>query len=682
MTKRYKVPNILKPQRGIDPELQRERRRQQRALTRKSDKSNEQQMAEARRHLEKLYKKRSPELDWANSLIRSVASNQSAVMRSMSIRHPIHAQASTSHWDNKPMAFTDFESIQLTYPVKLIPDRNNRDATMDTITDIRAILQHEIGHLRFTVPFNLLVDKYSGDRLIDYSKDHKSWNILEDQRMETLVVNSVPRIAKYFIVMLGKHILKESDGLSWILVAGREYVPKAIRVKSASEFNSTVSRNTAAREWFDIVNSYKSATSVDAMMQAVFDASDFLSTIQFQGEGGTTHRNPWREPGQKGTPEEACEPREYDGDDDQEGESGQGGSDSTNDKDSGDKSDSGSGDASNDGDDEKPISSVNAQDRNSLSSGQSADTDSNDSNHDHGKSEQRSTSTQSNNYEVSINRSHSVSDQLKDMAEQLSLQNRDDQDNQSILSMANASADNKGMSDVPQAGAPMSEDEEQQAYTVMVGIQNALSDFETASQPGWVSRQESGIIDALAYRTKQVGSLDYHRRLEGDFNSGVDLHVSMLCDISGSMDGEPMRHLSIALYGTALACRNLGIGASFTLWSTPGNEGRVWRDGDITPTLWGAAGGTNPMDALDDLDNHNEEDASNHLVLIFTDGAWDSSIPPLTMWSRPGRHIVLCELGTGYFYGNNDHHADHYVKIKDVMELPEQLSMAISNMLS
>jgi hypothetical protein len=218
------------------------------------------------------------------------------------------------------------------------------------------------------------------------------------------------------------------------------------------------------------------------------------------------------------------------------------------------------------------------------------------------------------------------------------------------------------------------------AERTSVGMEQALSDFVTASQPVWLSHQERGIIDPIAFRTKSVGDRDYHRAMSGEAASGLDLHVSMLCDVSVSMQGSPMLALSEALYATALACQRLNVGATFSLWSDASSNCRIWSDGNVTPSHWETLGGTDPTLALDDVHDHNPEGATNHLVLVFTDGDWGSADQyNLQNWSAPGRHIVLVRYGARYapHYG-----ADDVVDISDIDQLPMELTRAIQRILS
>lgn len=222
---------------------------------------------------------------------------------------------------------------------------------------------------------------------------------------------------------------------------------------------------------------------------------------------------------------------------------------------------------------------------------------------------------------------------------------------------------------------PMEPAVQAEAEAIGEGMKRALSAFLTQTDPYWETHKETGVLDALAYRTKDPGSREF-RRHRVDFNGkGRNVHVSLLCDISGSMGGEPMLALSMALYGTARACEELGIGNTLILWSTVYHQ--IWGDGDIQPVVWNSCGGTDPVPALDTIEDHNEEEADNHLVLVFTDGAWYNTAP-LTTWGAPHRKIVV--LHYGQYHNNQDLGADEEIQIDNVTAIPELLAQYIGDL--
>jgi hypothetical protein len=663
--RRTTVPNHLKPQRGLPSEVLGQRRRQKNALRREQErfeKSKKESAIQRMREVSARNTKEYAKTNWGQAIINSVADGQRAVLRSWGMGASVYA--SVDHWNTVLSAYTDFNNIFVKYPVKTLPDDSDHDASRKFAIEIRGILQHEIGHLRFTLPYNDLrkrVDEMSRTLLDGHAKSHYAWNILEDQRMETLVVQAVPRIASYFESMVAKHILypvtrsllhskhvvsNDAEILNtWILVSNRSYIKPELRRLARQAF---IERGYDADRWYDIVESYKTADNIDDMVKAVVDAATFLESLgeSLESPKPTSRHESSRTKSTSSTQPVPCDKENNEFADGQDGE-----------EQDGEEQGEGSGQGSDDKSHEE----------------QSDDT----------------LPPEPTTKDKATYSPDSPADNIREMLDEIISDNLKEQYNHSETTEAIANAHERiaqvggGMAEAPQTGKPMSAEQEAEALRISVGMEQALNDFVTASQPAWINRQEVGIIDPLAYRTKDIGDLDYRRRLEGDYNTGVDLHLSMLCDVSGSMGGKEIEQLSIAMYATAVACKRIGIGTTFLLWSTEGNEGRVWVNGEPSPTVWYADGGTNPVRALNDLEFHNPEEASNHLVLVFTDGAWDVGDSPLSNWSEPGRHIVLSRL-VEHIYDHEDYRfkADAYASVNDVSQLPEKLTSAIHSVLS
>jgi hypothetical protein len=665
------VPKHLRPQRGLGSAVSAQRRKQRDALRRQRERAEDNARNKAREELQRLGRK-DYQPTYAQALIASVADNQTAFMRSMGLRQYITASA--SYWHDTVSAFTDFRRIVVNYPSKAVkmPDGSNRNATIDTISDLRGIIQHEIGHIRFTVPFPELCDQALQDR--GDSAMHRAWNILEDQRMETLVVDAVPRIATYLTKMIYNHIVSGDMDRSWLLLAGRTYLPSDLRSMSHQLFDATLpappyGTEPYSKQWYEIVKRYKQADNAVDMYNCVKEAHDFIERVMPNEtpNGGTTHQDRYNDrwsddnsaSESSGSCGEACKP-EDDPVEDEIGTGGnkpdkQDGSSNEQDGDSGDSGDTASdgdkaGEGSSDADNNGP-GNVSNQDVNSRPGGNGVTTG-----------------------DTRESLKQSIREQIDSELEDIVKKHLADSDNQQMLANANHRMSGDGLPELANTGIQMTAEQLDMSNKIAVGIQQALAELETASQPAWHSRQDAGVLDALAYRTKQVGSLDYHRRLEGDANAGMDLHVSVLSDISGSMSGTNIQHLSIAMYGMRVACDNLGIQSSFTLWSSPGDTGRIWRHSEPMPLIWEANGGTDPTGALDDLMNHNEENSSHHLVVIFTDGMWGGDTD-LRRWSAPDRYIMLCILGY-----HMEYNADATFTLKSCLELPNKMIDAIKQL--
>jgi hypothetical protein len=222
------------------------------------------------------------------------------------------------------------------------------------------------------------------------------------------------------------------------------------------------------------------------------------------------------------------------------------------------------------------------------------------------------------------------------------------------------------------------------AVTMASEIEQAFHESTMDRQPAWVEGQRRGIVNALRYTTRRPGDSDFFRAWTDDEQPGFDIAVSLLLDYSGSMNME-MGRLAEAAYAFKLACQNLGLPCTVTLWDT--NAKVLW---DATETADGlpvlaSAGGTDPTVALMDLDNQRYERAK-HIVMIMTDGDWDSDWPgqaygsqtkptrTLAAYKDAGRRIV------GFGYGGESlakglvaKGCDEAFGITDLMEMPRQL---------
>ena len=690
-------PNNIKPQRGLGSAITAHRRRQRDALRREREAREARRKDLARGELMRSRgsRRNAVKQDFGGALLASVADSQTAYLRSLSMRHRILTQV--SHWDTDIKAWTDFTDVNVVYPRQMLKtetgDRLGRDATLDAIASVRGVIQHEIGHLRFTVPWpQLLRETYADARnydadgnpcpLRDGGAERNAWNILEDQRMETLVVKAVPRISSYLTRMVYDHLLKEFNTNAWVLLAGRLYLPEDVRLEALRLYDEThASNEIKSSVWYDIVSRYKQATTAYDMYQIVIEATEFLESLeQHTGlsspEAGTQHRHDenYHSPVQasQGSPSQACEPEddeavqsamEQSSNSGQSSDSGDDSDDSEGDDSEGDDSGSG-GDSDDDADDADSDSGADGDGASGADGDSEADGERPDQHVTEGRGEGRGDG----------NRQQGLRERIQEAMDDIATQHRGDRENRNMLAGVNERLSKKGLPELSNSGEIMSDDEVDQAMTVAVGVQNALAELVTISQPAWHSRQDAGVLDALAYRTKQVGSLDYHRRLEGNVNGGLDVHVSLLADISGSMSGPPIKHLSIGMYGMRKACEALGIGSTFVLWSSPNDTGHIWRTNPVEPIIWDADGGTQPIPALDDLDNHNDEDASQHLVILFTDGAFSGV--DLRRYEKPGRHIVLMTIGR-YDWDTDDYGADISINVDSCLDIPAQMAKVI-----
>jgi hypothetical protein len=170
-----------------------------------------------------------------------------------------------------------------------------------------------------------------------------------------------------------------------------------------------------------------------------------------------------------------------------------------------------------------------------------------------------------------------------------------------------------------------------------------------------------------------------------DDQPGYDITVSLLLDYSSSMQHHT-EELAECGYASKVACDNLGIPCTVVLWDTDAkvlwdaNERAEW-----LPVIT-ATGGTDPSAALADLDNH-RGDRPKHVVMIMTDGEWDSD------WEH--RSLGAYKTGERYIIGfglaTDDHSAqrlrasldrkgcDESFAITNLVEIPHHLERILLN---
>ena len=693
----------FKPQRGLGSAVTRRRRLQAEALENDIKQRREATREAARREMARLADRKqqmeaNSEDRWRSNLLRSVVSLQTVVLRSMG--HPQSVNCELTRQD-AVMAWTDFNRIYVGWPEANMPNRLDRSAVLDTVAQIKGVMQHEMGHIRFTTSWADVLTQVSLPN--EYEKDgvkrsllQRCWNLLEDQRMECLVAERNHRIAPYFgtmviNVVLGGEQVDVPMEQTWIMLAGRTYLPADILKESATMFDQFCKEGgikNGARTWEGLVNDYKAASTPKGILKATIAAYEFIQKVRatmppevdsHERQGGNS-ADPNETARQQGSvldmfneDKKAGKGKKGEG----QGQ-GQGNMPSTDQSlaNQGNPDEQGKGEGEGEGQGEGQGQGQHP----GQGQGQGQGQGNGESEGDQSGAPSKGVGNGNGNSQT-LSPEQSLADSLSKIAEHYRSQMRADGDVQQAVREANLNADREGLEEYTGVSAEMSSQLQSAALHTSIGIQQALNSFVTTSAPIWQNRQERGIIDPLAYRTKNTGDRDFRRHLEDHGNQGLDVHVSMLCDVSGSMGGGPMQALSESLYATAVACEALGIGATFTLWSSGNQNYRIWSDGKPRPTLFPAMGGTDPTTALDDLDTHNPEDADKHLVIIFTDGAWSGGFPSLTRWSAPNRTFVLVRYGAYDGAVQKDMGADQHIGISDVRDLPGELTKALVDVL-
>jgi len=133
-----------------------------------------------------------------------------------------------------PLAATDGKNLILSarwFSDCVVPGIVSRNAasTAEHWGSLKSMLFHEISHIMWSPRFNqkpLKAIRDDGDRW-------RVWNILEDQRIESLFTTKYSPSIPFFTKMVADHILtsgnREGRKLAWLWIHGRKYLPETMR---------------------------------------------------------------------------------------------------------------------------------------------------------------------------------------------------------------------------------------------------------------------------------------------------------------------------------------------------------------------------------------------------------------------------------------------------------------------
>lgn len=671
--KRARKPKPGAPKPGLGPMINRKRRQIQEALDAERQAMQKRQMDAAKQELERLRTRSKDRYAtdhsrFGTALVKSVINTQTSLLRVFGYKQAVETKIVSS---GRVIGWTDFERIRIEWALDLIPDRLDNDGVLDTIGQVKGVMQHEMGHLRFTMSWKTIVDWVKEHGTLDPNHDghakmlHKCWNMLEDQRMECLVVEVANRIAKYFGTMVANVVFGGNSDMatSWLMLAGRDYLPKHVRRQSFLLFDDYCNGQgivDGGTTWWNLVQDYKAAASEQAIYDATVAAYEFILEVRATLPNTVDDMDPMANKENEGQdPAKTARQRgnalDIFDDTKKPGQPGKPGEQSM----------------PGDGDDEP-----GAKGEGKPQPGDKPGERGHEPGHGNGPI---------------IPTVEDFKETLMDYVDESMRGMRMDGDVRQMAGDAGNYVDTDGLPVYPDEGAEMDERRVERATATAREMEQALASFVTESEPTWEQFQDIGMIDPLTYRTKDVGDADYRLYFTDEGEDGLDIHVSMLSDVSGSMysnqygskpdQDSPIIALSESMYSCALACKDMGIGSTMTLWSSGDQNYRIWPDGNPTPTLWPTMGGTDPNFALDDLDSHNPEGAKHHLVIIFTDGAWSSSFPSLQRWGAENRTIILVRYGSYDGAIQKDMGADRHIYINDVRQLPGELTNALLDVL-
>lgn len=528
------------------------------------------------------------------------------------------------------------------------------DRLRHLVADVKGLAYHEVGHRLHTLPFSELLRHVGRSAYgADVTANSRAWAVLEDQRMEARMVADSPVLGNYFATTVIRHLARHRLGDTqsdppageWLLVAGRAHVPATVRDPLRAAFvraRGQVHAATAER----LVAEYCAATTVADLWRAVVEFARFVDDdlampipASGLGDEGRAMSSDDKGSGSTGTP--MPRPRQQ-------------------------VAESLAASATT-----RPPTTP----RDASSPRTSAATQSDGGSH-HTSGPMPGGGSPSDH---AAPEPHTLGDQLRQSLEHAErsrlADHRLDSDVADVMSAVDAPGSALPRRKAASSGHQPNIDDADLAAQLMV---EALRTFTSDSAPMWQARQARGVLDPFAFRTRQPGTRDHFRACVGDGDQTTDLAVSLLLDVSGSMEGRGA-DLGAAAYACKYACDQLRIPCTVTLFS--GRGYMLWDVGEEpVHVALREEGTTDPTAVCEALDSQ-QHGRRLHLVLMLTDGAFDREFGGLARYWRDDRAIVLIGLGESVARAHANTTGVHQLLcISSVLDLPHTVTNVLSSL--
>lgn len=553
-------------------------------------------------------------------------------------------------------AFTDMKELVVIFDPNWIPAdpfwslyENIRvpEAVASSVTDfsddmtlaVEAIIgasYHELAHIRFSPQLDRLVSEQPSGWEHNEGLTRKVWNILEDQRIETAATVVSPNLSRFFTSCISMLDLKSEwtsvtsstySKIPYSFVAGRLYLPEEWRLASRAEYVEEQGEERT-EELEEIVWGFMQAPTLGEQFPWIDRMIQFLSE---EAESS------------KDDSKNASTPQQEEGESEEEGGSEeQGGGQSIE-------------DLLNDFLDQTPMG--NEQTKDNGFSG--ADDD------DLSKAAE----------EIEDLLSDSTEGKLPSIPEAPSDGKPDPLVESVISETASSTQQGDGQSSLPrnvdtEQNRALSSEKIAEAESIADRLVQELTSAASKNAPRWREYTDHGSVNAFRYRTKSRGDRNFYRQREGSVSLGFDMDVSVLLDHSGSMWAHE-ESISVVGHAVKRACDELGVPCTVTLFET--NCTLLYGvEDEPTGVLVTSLGGTNPFNALRDLDQQRTDEDRDHLVLIVTDGQFDQNVQMVS--GAEGRYFVGLGLGDDRVVSSlQSNGVPDSFRIDDLLLIPEIL---------
>lgn len=674
----------------VDPVIQSARRRQRQSLARERAAADRHADEIARRTLYEIFNGSTKQrMTKDEAIVFATTKLAKAVADSMNVCVPVTAGSSMN-----TAASTDFKSIHIEVQ-RGYYDLNDPESIKRLIHFVKGLVYHEVGHIKYTLPITNLwetvnslnahisetyVSDYLSSNDISWDKFKRSWNWLEDQRMECAMVRYSPILRSYFTTIVLDFVATVPE-FGWPLVAGRSYLSKDILDMFRASGHMLTHKNDPylIKDTSSVVAKYKRATDVTEVFHLVCEYVDIIDRWMDNAIGRRRGPNP--------TPGQHHENRKRDDDyqkilddsADPNAEEPDSGSDA-----SGSEGDTKGQATTTDGDNK------DGDGKDSKPNGDDAGGNTNiRSNEDMGAVPQGTRDRDDNSRGTSHtpNADHSDAQPPSESDIEKSIQNAKNE----IIKNTPVS-DYEAKEFIASVNTELNMDIRHNVHTTVLGeqdlvsvdevhrgIMSALEILAVQVDPGWRFNQEDGILDPTAFMMRDPGETNYWAHLDDMGNQGFDLSVSVLLDVSYSMHDVWCRDNGISTLGIRRACDEMGIPCTVSTFSDFAET--LWlADEEPDPVFAFPTGGTNIYQNLQALDDQ-RYGKTRQLVVILTDGQW-SDTKNLGAFHAPGRFFMVVGLGHHLRSYLNTVGADAVITITNPTDLPDHVTRALAGFLA
>lgn len=661
------------------------RQQSEEARSRTISEANNLQRILSNREWQKQYSKNDD--DYKTKLLAEAIRNvTSVVSASFGLDQPVkYDYHQGSSLQRVLSARTNLKEIQLLINQRRLTDYSEA-GIRKSIALLKGATYHEVAHCKWTKNWHTYPFP-DGFKLWDY---FSAWNLLEDGRIETLLVQKSPIIRSYLLPLIYEVVLNNmggsvdvAGGMPFLIV--RSYLPKGFQRSAIRQCQIEGRDMSLVSEMLNVSRAYQACDTWEAQIPHIIEFDRLMklwspgdpATGRGDGEGVPTpvgkhdemDENPSDNYEPVLVPVDKFDENDWKHDDLTNPTTTQIDKPSDKPNNEGEEEDKSEGEESsedeNSAGDDSPTSSNTdkAQDDQDDSASQSSESTNEDA--DTGKG------ATTGNQEW-IPRQQTI-DEIHKAFEEAVNESVSTYELNEVMGQFNESLRRELRKTFVESEVWTSE-RQTTVSSLTLGMINALETIVVTPDPSWKYNMDDGsILDLEAFTNRDIGDDSYWIDKDGTGERGHDLAVSLMLDCSGSMDWN-LDKLGMVAYAIRKACDHFNIPCTTSVFGSNGYL--LWGPNDepvqaTMPNL----GGTNVADCLLDIPNQ-RCDKTRHLVVILTDGEWGDveALPPFVTNSETTL-LVGFSVPVGSL---TKRRPDVAVSIGDLLDLPSEVEKGIA----